>query len=47
MIEDSHSCIVTLIPIDVRRCLRIEWSILSNAEEMSSSAMIVPFYNQY
>ena len=31
------------MPIDVRRCMRIEWSIVSNTEKMSSSARIIPF----
>ena len=43
MNEDSHLCAVPVIPIDVRRCMRIVWSIVSNAEERSSSASIVPF----
>ena len=43
MNEDSHLCAVLVIPIDVRRCMRIVWSIVSNAEERSSSASIVPF----
>ena len=37
MHEDSHLCAVTVIPIDVRRCMRIVWSIVSNAEDISSS----------
>ena len=43
MNEDSHLCEVPVIPIDVRWCMRIVWSIVSNAEERSSSASIVPF----
>ena len=43
MNEDSHLCAVPVIPIDVRRCMRIVWSIVSNAEERSSSASIMPF----
>ena len=34
---------ICVIPIDVRRCMRIVWSIVSNAEERSSSSSIVPF----
>ena len=43
MNEDSHLCAVPVIPIDVRRCMRIVWSIVSNADERLSSANIVPF----
>ena len=43
MDEDSHLCAVPVIYIDVRQCMRIVWSIVSNAEERSSSASIVPF----
>ena len=32
-----------MMPIDIMRCIRIEWSIVSNAEDRSSSARIVPF----
>ena len=44
MNEDRHLCaVVPVILIDVIRCMRIEWSIVSNAEEISSSVSIVPF----
>ena len=40
---NSHLCSVPVIPIDVRRCMRIVCSIVSNAKERSSSASIMPF----
>ena len=43
MSEDSHLCAEPVIPIDVRRCMRIVLSIVLNAEERSSSGSIVTF----